>query len=223
MEHSIEKLSQTARTISLSPNVSYIDDVQLSDGLLSGSIKNAAVVACSDMGWLVPYVCSSADVQLHLFQNFGHRVATGGFVENIFRAKIQNVIVYGHSVCEYTRYLADPKRANARDSHLPDGLDRLREEFYSNALESNSEEAWDAVGKFNVLCEISQLIREPLLKPLLSSGKLNIHGWFYKSEGRRLEVLEPTLEKFIVPKAKLQYGSVIKFVPDESIGECLDL
>ena len=72
-----------AREVSSFPCVSYLDDVAMSDGLLCGSIGSAAVVACSDMGWLVPYVCSSRDVQLNLFQNFGHSFATGGLVENI--------------------------------------------------------------------------------------------------------------------------------------------
>ena len=208
-----EGIAAIAKGLSKLPCISYLDDVQLSDGLLAGSIKNAAVIACSDMGWLVPYVCSSARVQLYLFQNFGHSFASGGFVETVARARVEHVFVYGHSVCEYTKHLArsvdDPKGRNV----LKPSEDQL--ELYSAAVIADTEAVWKNVGQYNVLLELKKMLADPLIATMTASGFLNLHGWFYNSTNHQLEVFDSARQAFIVPNAKLSDSTVIKFVPCE--------
>lgn len=203
-----------AKELSELPCVTYLDDVQLSDGLLAGSIKNAAVIACSDMGWLVPYVCSSAKVQLFLFQNFGHQFGSGGFVETVVGSGVEHVFVYGHSVCEYTKFLArsidQPAGGVLKPNETNDQL-----ELYSAAIESDSEAVWENVGQYNVLLELKRMLADPLIATMTTAGMLKAHAWFYNSTTHQLEVFDPARKAFIVPNAKLSDSSVIKFVPGE--------
>ncbi len=215
MPNSANTIDGIANEISKHSCVSYLDDVQLSDGLLAGSIKNAAVIACSDMGWLVPYVCSSAKVQLFLFQNFGHQFESGGFVETVVGSGVEHVFVYGHSVCEYTKYLArsiddQPVGAVLKPNETKDQL-----ELYSAAIESDSEAVWESVGKYNVLLELKRMLADPLIATKTTTGTLKAHAWFYNSTTHQLEVFDPAREVFIIPNAMLSDSSVIKFVPGE--------
>ncbi len=189
----IEKLSSAghilASEVAKFPFVTFLDDVQLSDGLLSGSITNAVVVACSDMGAWVPFVCSAPTVQLFLFQNFGHNFDSGGLVETVVEKGVRNVAVYGHSDCEYLKFLAKSAQ----------GLSAVEEQrqLYAHALESDTEAAWTTVGQYNVLAALKQMLVDPTLAPLVASGELNIHGWFYNSAVRQLELFDPIQKAFM--------------------------
>lgn len=216
MLNSSNTINGIAKEVSKLPNVCYLDDVQLSDGLLDGTIKSAAVIACSDMGWLVPYVCSSDKVQLELFQNFGHRFNTGGLVETIIRSDLERVIVYGHSVCEYTRFRAQSVN-NKPESCCSDSQKReLETKLYSLALESDNESLWSQVGQFNVLNELMEMLSTQDIQQAIKRKKFSVHGWFYRSKTQQLEVFEPEQQKFIVPHTQLHSSLVMKFVPDQS-------
>jgi len=193
VSNSANTICGIAHQISESAGITYLDDVQLSDGLLSGSIKTAAVVACSDMGAWVPFVCSSPNVQLFLFQNFGHHFDTAGVVETLVRARIENVVVYGHSDCEYTKFLAKSEQCLSTDKEE-------RRRLYEGALQSDSEAVWKTVGQYNVLNELKKMLADPVVAPLTASGRLCIHGWFYDATIRQLEVFDPEQRAFMVVK-----------------------
>ncbi len=213
LANSADTIGGIAKELSSFPCVSFLNDLQLSDGLLGGTIKNAAVIACSEMGWLVPYVCSSASVELFLFQNFGHSFATGGFVETVVGRGVENVVVYGHSGCEYAKYVAksviDKPTEDFRQS--AEIIDRLQ--LYSAALESDSETLWEKVGRFNVLCELREMLADPVIASIAAQGKLKIHGWFYKSSESLLEVFDPKHQAFIGQRTTLPDTLVVKFLP----------
>ncbi|MBX9949950.1 MAG: carbonic anhydrase [Candidatus Obscuribacterales bacterium] len=193
-----------AKELSKFSCVSYLDDLQLSDGLLSGAIRSAAVIACSDMGGLVPYLCSSANVRLYLFQNFGHDYATGGFVETVVGQSVENVVVYGHSVCEYTKF-----RARA-------AVDQPTRDLYAVALDSDDEAVWRDVGRFNVLFVMKQLLADPTISPIAEQGRLKVHGWFYESGENHLEVFDPKHRAFIGQQLKLPDSLIVKYGPLET-------
>ncbi len=182
--------------------VSYLDDLQLSDGLQSGSIKSAAVIACSDMGCSVPYVCSSPSAQLFLFQNIGHSFSVGGFVGTILKSGVENIIVYGHSGCEYTKFRAGSVRDEKSNDALQSTDEKQQFQLYCTALESNSETLWEEVGQYNVLFELKQMLADPEIKPLAAQGKLRLHGWYYKSACNQLEVFDPRHEAFTAQHIK---------------------
>ncbi len=186
-----DTITGIARELSRFPCVSYLDDIDLSDSLLAGSIKSAAVIACSDMGCVLPYVCSSTDVKLFLFQNFGHQFATGGLVETILNSGIETVVVYGHSPCEYTRFLAKSKFSDLSSTS------KIENQLYAAALESDHQGAWRDVDQFKILDELKSMLADPVIAPLAAKGKLTLHGWFYNSTARQLEVFDPKKESFI--------------------------
>ncbi len=196
--------------------VRYLDDLQLSDGLLSGAIESAAVIACSDMGLSVPYVCSSANVKLFLFQNFGHDFAAGGFVETLVGQGVEDVVVYGHSPCKYTKFRARTAiDQSTRDSQLCESRDRL--ELYSVALDSQCETVWSDVGRFNVLFEMKRLLADPTISPIVAQGRLKVHGWFYESGENQLEVFDPMNRAFMRQQLKLPDSITVKFAPHETL------
>ncbi len=209
-----------AKELSKFPCVSYLDDVQLSDGLLEGSIASAAVIACSDMGWQVPYVCSAANVQLFLFQDFGHHHTNGGFNETLVESGIANVVVYGHSVCAYTRFLAKSARDNQNGDFLQSVATNHQLQLCLDALESDNETLWEKVGQFNVLQELKGMLADPVIAPLAARGKLRLHGWFYTSANRQLHVFDPANEAFTAVKRterpELPDSLALNFVTDRS-------
>lgn len=174
-------------------SVELLDDVQLSDGLLDGSIAGAAVIACSDMGWLLRYVCSDPDANLHLFQNFGHRTDSGGFVETVLDKRLETIIVYGHSPCGFAKYQA--KEAPSEDFD------------------------WLEVGRRGVLEEMLRMLEESRIGELAANEKLRlrVHGWFYNSESQHLEVFDPVRKSFVEQISRLDYEPRIKFVPDQGL------
>lgn len=214
--NSADAINGIAKELSEFSCVRYLDDLQLSDGLLSGAIKSAAVIACSDMGGLVPYVCSSANVQLFLFQNFGHDFATGGFVETVVGQGVEDVVVYGHSLCEYTKFRAKASIDQpARDFQSCESRGGL--ELYSVALDSDSETVWKDVGRFNVLWQMKRLLADPRISPIAEQGRLKVHGWFYESGENQLEVFDPINRAFMRQQLKLPDSLVVKYVPLETL------
>lgn len=192
-----DTISGIAKEVSGFSCVKYLDDLQLSDGLLSGSIKNAAVIVCSDMGSSIPYLCSSPHVKLFLFQNFGHSFAVGGLVETIVGHGVQNVLVYGHSDCNYTKFLASSGCDRAIDDVLQLTDSEQQSRLYSAAMESDTEKLWDEVGRYNILLELKKMVADPVIGALAAKGRLSLHGWFYKSADKQLEVFDPREEAFI--------------------------
>lgn len=174
-------------------SVGFLDDLQLSDGLLQGSIGGAAVIACSDMGWLLRYVCSDPDANLHLFQNFGHRTDSGGFVETVLDKRLETIIVYGHSPCGFAKYQAKA------------------------VLDQESD--WLEVGRRGVLQEMLRVLEESRIGELAANDKLRVrvHGWFYNSESQHLEVFDPVRKSFVEQISRLDCEPRIKFVPDQGL------
>ncbi len=195
--NSAGKLAGIASEVSGLSCVKYLDDIQLSDALLSGSIKNAAVIACSDMGCSIPYLCSSANVQLFLFQNFGHGFRASGLEETILMFGVENVIVYGHSACEYTKFIAESVRGRATNNEaLTSELEQEQLQLYSACLESEEQKPWEELARFNVLFELKNMLCDPLIASLAEQGSLKLHGWFYNSANKQLEIFDPKIRVF---------------------------
>jgi carbonic anhydrase len=196
-------LAEIAQEVSRFPCVTFLDDVQLADGLLDRSIKNAAVVACSDMGG-VPFLCGAEkNLELLLFQNFGHSCATGGLAITVVAEGIQNVVVYGHSDCEYTKFVAESFiERTLTDTARSSEADCLLQ-LYSAALESDSETLWEKIGQYNVLRELKGMLADPLLAPMAEKGNLKIHGWFLSSAESQLQVFDPKRQTFIAERPQL--------------------
>ena len=181
--------------------VTYLNDVQLSEGLVTQSIGSAAIIACSDMGYQLPYVCSLTEVPLYIFQNFGHHFIDGGARETIFSLGIEDVIVYGHSNCHFSEFLGSRPEQEV-SGELPSEnvdvqLDHLRASGKADDILASEN-----LGRDRVLQELKGMIVDPLLLAMATNGnrKLRLHGWFYNSTRNLLEVFDPNEGEFVVPQ-----------------------
>ena len=183
--------------------VTYLDDVQLSDGLLSGGISAAIVFACPDMGLQLPYVCSSSAAKLFIFQTFGHRFSDGAGAEVILRADASDVIVYGHSNCHLAKFLSD-REHNPEEEELISKYFRYEREaqvkYYAHTLASDDQEKWLEIGRRNVLTDLKAMLLHPYIADRASKGKLRLHGWLYESEKNALEIFDPEKKRFLPPR-----------------------
>ncbi|MBX9690266.1 MAG: hypothetical protein K2X27_26370 [Candidatus Obscuribacterales bacterium] len=162
-----------AREVSKISSVSYFDDVQLSDALLAGQAQAACLIACSDMGAYLPYVCSDPTVKLHVFQNFGHSCLAGGVFETMAYTAIEHFIVYGHFDCRY---------AKDRDAELLEKDPSLREELE----------------RYNVLRELRTFADNATGLPLKN---LKLHGWVHDKRQGHLQIFDPGLCAFVIAKS----------------------
>ncbi|MBX9694330.1 MAG: hypothetical protein K2Z81_18235, partial [Cyanobacteria bacterium] len=102
---------------------------------------------------------------------------------------------YGHSGCEYTKFLAK----SAGDKQKNDFQSDERESqlgLYSAAFDSNSEALWEEVGRYKVLLELKRMLADSVIGELAAQERISLHGWFYKSARKQLEVFDPRQEAF---------------------------
>lgn len=181
--------------------VSYLDDLQLSDGLLAGQIRCALVVACADMGANLPYVCSATTANLLIFQDFGHRTSQKGIADLVADGIASNLVVYGHSDCSFARFLTKP--------HLQD---QAGQQFIFKYLEPDSENIqcqycsnlskdelidWRRVSEWSVLNELRLLLLYPQVVRRIERQQLKIHGWVYEASNKSLHVFNPHMRRFV--------------------------
>ena len=69
--------------------------------------------------------------------------------------------------------------------------------LYATAVESDSETDWKIVGQYHVLRELKKMLADPIIAQLVENGRLQMHGWFYNSAIRQIEVFEPKQKAFI--------------------------
>lgn len=166
--------------------ISYLNDVDLSDGLLAGTISGAVIIGCSDHGWL-PYVCSTPQANLLIFQNFGHQVLHAGIVESLIAGQVTDLIVYGHSNCEFNRLMADD------NIHSPAVQQFINSNFYSvkNAVQQqlarcdwSDSEKIDALSKWRVLRELELVLDNVELRYKVERNQIRLHAWYLQSDGK---------------------------------------
>lgn len=189
--------------------ITYLDDLQLSDDLQSGAIKGCAVITCADMGIQLPYVCSAPEANMLIFQNLGHSVLQSGVVDFLEGAEIDNIIVYGHSDCEFTRFLARPDERNEEGSELVSRHFQLESAFmireYGESQEIDTE-SWLRANEWRVLNELRQLLAHPKILHRADGGQLSLHGWIHSEEQNNLKVFDPARKRFVSNMEELERG-----------------
>ncbi|MDP3509475.1 MAG: carbonic anhydrase [Candidatus Melainabacteria bacterium] len=185
-----------------SPYVTYLDDIQLSTGLMSGGVKAVAFFACSDMGWRLPYVSDLAEDRLFIFQSFGPSFV--GAFPTILKNDVSDIIVYGHTNCRFFDFLAKPE-------HSPEERELIsryfqhqhqdQKEFLLLNSECNSAEALLEACRRSVLVELSNILSHPNFQDYVASGNLRFHAWVHRSDENRLEIFDPDTQEFILARA----------------------
>lgn len=175
-----------AEQLSGLPFVTYLDDIQLCDGLCSGSISGAVVVACPDMGARLPFVCSVMTAPLLVIQTFGLSGIESDFEQINANFDFSDVIFYGHSDCRWM---------------FPfDGLevsDALKEPFAHQCISSAAKEASSlTLARRSVLCQMKQALSCSVVNGL-AMNKKRFHAWFHNSSNNTLEVFDPSCGAFL--------------------------
>lgn len=186
--------------------VTYLDDVQLSDGLQSGSIAGAMIFACSDMGWQLPYVCSAPASNLFVFQTFGRRFAEGGAAEAMTCADVSDVIIYGHTDCQFMKFLARDEHDAAEKELIarhfqPEHSLQMKE--FALQTESGIHAPWLEICRRRVLGEIASMLSHSAIADRARAGTLRFHAWLHESEKNALEVFDPSQEAFVSPQLNI--------------------
>jgi carbonic anhydrase len=186
-----------SKELSELPTVTYLDDVQLSDGLGSGSISGAVVVACSDMGVKLPYACSATQANLFVIQTFGPCVFENSFARITASPAVTDVIIYGHSNCAFMNFLA-------RSEHSEDEKELIARHFQVEHEEQVKYREFyrpDDGALPLMLCRRNVLNQ---MKKALSADKANLrfHAWFHNSDNDTLEIFDQASRAFVVAKAE---------------------
>jgi len=184
--------------LSLVPAVKLLTDIDLSDGLAAGSISYAVLVCCSGMGLSLPYVCRDENARILTFQSFGHKCSYSAIAELLANDLVSNLIVYGHSNCEFTRFLQKAREQGSSEEQL------LRQWDPSACEEVESGQIWRfftgdnwlLMNELQVLAELKAVLQYPNVLARAESGKLSLHGWMYHEKIRKLQVYHPGVGRF---------------------------
>lgn len=189
-----------ATEMSQLPFVTYLDDVQLGDRLISGDISAAMLFACSDMGLHLPYVCSSATARLCVFQTFGHNYSAEA--QTVMCQGVSDVIFYGHSNCKFLKFLAKAEHTEEEEALISKYFqaEHMAQKNYlpKQFASENSEQQWLDICRRNVLNEIKSMLSYPDIEALANKGVLRFHAWFLQSDTNTLEIFDPASRAFVL-------------------------
>ncbi|MBX9723729.1 MAG: hypothetical protein K2X81_20150 [Candidatus Obscuribacterales bacterium] len=180
------------------PCVTYLNDVQLSDGLLSGDISATMLFACSDMGVQLPYVCSSEIAKLFIFQTFGHQFSTEARI--IMCKGISDVIVYGHSNCELLKFLAKSRHTKEEEALISKYFSAehtAQKKYLAKEFVADKHTQWLESCRTNILSKIKSMRSCPEIAELASKGSLFFHAWLLRSQDNTLEIFDPASKAFV--------------------------
>ncbi len=182
------------------PFVQHLTEVELSDGLLNGSIPSAILVCCSDMGPELLKVCNSAETNLLTFQNFGHK--TDGIAEQALYSQVHSVIVYGHTDCAFMRFLVKSDELGHVEKDLKDKWFHCESET-AMALNSDRTKTWKQVIELRVLSELNKLLQNQDFLKRAENLEVVLHGWVYDDERGGLDVYEPKERRFVAVEQRI--------------------
>lgn len=188
------------------PFVTYLDDVQLSDQLQAGEIQGALLVACSDMGAMLPFVCADPKANLLIFQDIGHRCWQDGIASLLGRGSVyDHLVVYGHTDCKFARFLIEEAQlwqlgyGSLAKSFQVEAQSALRQ--YGRNLTKDENQNWRRLNEWNVLSELKCALLHPGVLERALNSQLQFHGWLYVAEKNQLAVFDPETEQFLPARA----------------------
>jgi carbonic anhydrase len=150
------------------PCVTSLDDVQLTDGLQSKTMKNPIVVACSDMGAHLPYVCSDLSAPVFVCQNLGNCSTDASVLAALTYYSANHLIVYGHTDCQFLQHLlsashdTEPEWVHNYLKHMRQRCRRV----LANNLSRDATSTRRKIAQFYVLNGLKMLLMRPEFSPL---------------------------------------------------------
>ena len=183
--------------------ITYLDSVELTDRLLSHDIKQCVLVACADMGANLPYVCSAPEANLLTFQNMGHRTNQFG-IDTVLSETATDLVVYGHSDCEFLRFLAQPQLQNEAGQMLIRNQFKSESESlihqYKSQVGIDEDTKWKTLSEWWVMRELKSILSNSRIGHRAESARLKLHGWVHNAEQKTLEIFDPKQQQFVVER-----------------------
>lgn len=193
----------------------YFDknEEHLRDLVKNGQKPKALFIGCSDSRFVPDLITNSKPGELFTVRNVGnfvppykpdndfHGTATG-IEYAISVLNVKDIIVCGHSHCGACAalYQIDEIKQNKDLVHLSTWLklgDNVREEVLANGNFKTEDEKLRETEKVSVIHQLQHLLTYPEVSKRIESGKIKIHGWYYKLESGELESYDFDLDDFV--------------------------
>lgn len=187
------------------------------DLVANGQKPTATLVTCSDSRVLPEIITASTPGSVFIVRNVGNIVpvavggsdgeepltsdtSVGAAIEfSLEVLGVEHLIVMGHSDCGAMKAVKGAKATNL--SHLDSWLENARPSLHRYLVEQHLHKgdedlAHDAVSKLNVISQLENLASYPNVQSRLSSGKVTLHGWWYKIDEAELYEYDSSTRKF---------------------------
>ncbi len=201
---------------------------ELFERSVSGQKPQALLITCSDSRVLPETLMQADPGDLFVARNAGNLVPPpenqGGEAATIEYAigtlGVTDVIVCGHYRCGAVKALLDIGTPNGDSpvgawlAHATGTVDVMREKY----SELEGEAKWDKAVEVNVLVQLDNLTKHPIVAAGLSAGTVRLHAWVLRFESSEVlaydayqQRFEPLLEMPIVhpalPSAGLDHAT----------------
>lgn len=177
-----------------------------------GQHPHTLFITCSDSRVLAELITHSKPGDLFVVKNIGNIVpasqdggilnSTAAAVEFAVQALgVSDIVICGHSQCgAMTALLEGSQKQKALMPHLSDWLDvaspvkQLIDKNYQHL--TRFEDRINAAALENVLFALENLRTYPIVQSHLASGKLRLHGWFFKISTAEIFAYDPSQHQF---------------------------
>lgn len=172
-----------------------------------GQHPQALMITCSDSRILPDYVMQSDPGDLFVARNAGNLipspdVASGeaATIEYAVSALgVTDLIVCGHYRCGAVKALLQPEDASCLPS-LRSWLSHAAETRNVVACECeglSGDELWDRAVEKNVLVQLANLSKHPVVAEGVASGRLKLHAWVLRFESGEVVTFDPDTRNFV--------------------------
>lgn len=177
-----------------------------------GQRPHALFITCADSRVVAELITHSRPGDLFVVKNVGNIVppanvqgdtnSTAAAIEfAVDQLQVEDVVVCGHSQCGAMKALIDGLPTQPEMPHLAAWLEVAAPvrsvicERYYHLTESQARCA--AAEEENVLFALENLRTYPCVQRGLTTGRLRLHGWFFKISTAELFAYDPVCEQFV--------------------------
>lgn len=177
-----------------------------------GQRPHTLFITCSDSRVLAELLTQSAPGDLFVVKNVGNIVppasvqgetnSTAAAVEfAVDTLGVEDIVVCGHSQCGAMQALMFGVPGLEKQVHLASWIEvaapvrRLIAENYSHL--GCNEEKQRAAEEENVLFALENLKSYPCVEEKLRTGRIRLHGWFFKIANAELFAFDPIQKQFV--------------------------
>jgi len=167
-----------------------------------GQSPEILFIGCSDSRVVPDLIVDSKPGDMFILRNIGNFVpqykndsdfhgSTAAIEYAVSVLNVKHIIVCGHSHCGACKSLYDDLTDKPNLAHVKKWLElgQKAKEYTLLAIEdrSNKEKILRTTEKISIKHQLENLLTYPEVLRKVTSGELNIHGWYYKIEDGSIE------------------------------------